>query len=623
MLKYFVLFTSALILSLLLTPLVRSFSRRVGILDLPGERKIHDQPIPRLGGLAIFIVFNLVVLITSQIDFFFFPIDFLKKIHFWWLFLASAIVLGLGAVDDFRRVPAAVKFFFQIIAGLILALTCSKIDVVALPFGTFKLGIWSIPATVFWVVAITNAINLLDGLDGLAAGTSFIICLAMFGISLLNQNIGIALISIILAGSILGFLKYNFHPASIFLGDSGAYFLGFILAVLSLQGGLKGTTTIAILIPIIALGLPIVDTGISMLRRLLKSLHIMEVDQERNVVKFFYLDGWSMFRADREHIHHRLMEIGLTQKKAVMILYGVSIILGGIALSSVYFKNINYALLLTAIVVASYIGIRKLGYSEVQILSNGALLPLFDTPVVNRTILRVFVDMAIISISYYLAFLLRFEGDFGHVKNYYLTTLPLVLTTKTVIFHVAGLYRGAWRYTNINDLMRMVRAVVLGCIASAFLLWMIPGFGIQSRAVLLIDFNLLLFFVVGARSSFRILEHLHATKNHVQGRNVLIYGVGKDGAYALKEFLNNPNLDLKPVGFIDDDFRNQGKEVNGFPVLGTIDSLENLLGKVTISEVILAISDISKEKLERLSQICSSHLISLRRFQTRLEEIPT
>ena len=622
MLKYFVLFTSALILSLLLTPLVRSFSRRVGVLDLPGERKIHDQPIPRLGGLAIFIVFNLVVLITSQIDFFFFPIDFLKKIHFWWLFLASAIVLGLGAVDDFRRVPAAVKFFFQIIAGLILALTCSKIDVVALPFGTFKLGIWSIPATVFWVVAITNAINLLDGLDGLAAGTSFIICLAMFGISLLNQNIGIALISIILAGSILGFLKYNFHPASIFLGDSGAYFLGFILAVLSLQGGLKGTTTIAILIPIIALGLPIIDTGISMLRRLLKSLHIMEVDQERNVVKFFYLDGWSMFRADREHIHHRLMEIGLTQKKAVMILYGVSIILGGVALSSVYFKNINYALLLTAIVVASYIGIRKLGYSEVQILSNGALLPLFDTPVVNRTILRVFVDMAIISISYYLAFLLRFEGDFGHVKNYYLTTLPLVLTTKTVIFHVAGLYRGAWRYTNINDLMRMVRAVVLGCIASAFLLWMIPGFGIQSRAVLLIDFNLLLFFVVGARSSFRILEHLHATKNHVQGRNVLIYGVGKDGAYALKEFLNNPNLDLKPVGFIDDDFRNQGKEVNGFPVLGTIDSLENLLGKVTISEVILAISDISKEKLERLSQICSSHLISLRRFQTRLEEIP-
>ena len=238
MLKYLILFLLASGFSFLLTPVVKSIAKKVGALDLPGERKIHSHSIPRLGGLSIFIVFNVVVLITSQIGFFLFPIAFLKKINFGWLFLASAIVLGLGAVDDFRRMPAGVKFFFQIMAGLILALTCSKIEVIALPFGTFKLGIWSVPVTVFWVVAITNAINLLDGLDGLAAGTSFIVCLAMFGVSLLNQNIGIALLSIILAGSILGFLKYNFHPASIFLGDSGAYFFGFILAVLSLQGGL-------------------------------------------------------------------------------------------------------------------------------------------------------------------------------------------------------------------------------------------------------------------------------------------------------------------------------------------------------------------------------------------------
>jgi UDP-GlcNAc:undecaprenyl-phosphate GlcNAc-1-phosphate transferase len=623
MLKYLILFLIASVFSLLLTPILRTVSRRVGALDLPGERKVHDQPIPRLGGLAIFISFNLVLLIASQIGFFHFPQNFLKEIRFWWLLVASAIVLGLGALDDFRRMPPSVKFSFQIIAGLIVALTIYKIDMINLPFGTIYLGIWSIPATVLWVVAITNAINLLDGLDGLAAGTSFIVCAALFGISLLQQNIGIAIFSVILAGSILGFLKYNFHPASIFLGDSGAYFLGFILSVLSLQGGLKGTTTIAILIPIIALGLPIIDTLLAMFRRLLKSLHIMEVDQEKNVVKFFYLDGWSMFKADREHIHHRLLQIGFTQKKAVMILYGVSLILGGLALSSVYFKNINYALLLTAIGVASYIGISKLGYSEIQILSNGALLPLFNTPVVNRRILRVFVDIAIISLSYYFAFLLRYEGNFALVKNYYLSTLPLVLVTKTIIFHFAGLYRGAWRYTNINDLMKMVKAVILGCIASAFLLWLIPGFGITSRAALIIDFNLLLFFVVGARSSFRILEHLQATKNHLQGRNVLIYGVGKGGVYALNEFLNNPNLNLKPVGFIDDDLRNQGKQVNGYPVLGTIDSIEKIFEKNSISEVIVTSDHIPKEKLDRLSLICSSHQISLRRFQTRLEEIPT
>jgi len=623
MLKYLILFIVTSVFSLLLTPILRSVSRRVGALDLPGERKVHDQPIPRLGGLAIFISFNLVLLIASQIGFFHFPQNFLKEIRFWWLLVASAIVLGLGAVDDFRRMPPSVKFSFQIIAGLIVALTSYRIDVISLPFANLHLGTWSIPVTVFWVVAITNAINLLDGLDGLAAGTSFIVCIAMFGISLLQQNVGIALISVILAGSTLGFLKFNFHPASIFLGDSGAYFLGFILSILSFQGSLKGTTTIAILIPIIALGLPIIDTLLAMFRRLLKSLHIMEVDQEKNVIKFFYLDGWSMFKADRQHIHHRLLQIGFTQKKAVMILYGVSLILGGLALSSVYFKDINHALLLTAIGVASYIGISKLGYSEIQILSNGALLPLFNTPVANRRILRVFVDMAIISLSYYFAFLLRYEGNFAPVKNYYFSTLPGILVTKIIIFHFAGLYRGAWRYTNISDLMRMVKAVVLGCVASALLLWLVPGFGITSRASLIIDFNLLLFFLVGTRSSFRILEHLQATKNHLHGRNVLIYGVGKGGVNALQEFLNNPGLGLTPVGFIDDDLRNQGKQVNGVPVLGTIDSIEKIFEINSVSEVIVTSDHIPKEKLDRLSMICSSQQISLRRFQTRLEEIPT
>lgn len=621
MLKYLILFLIASACSFLLTPLVRSASRRIGVLDLPGERKIHDQPIPRLGGLSIFISFYLIFLIASQISFFHFPQNFLKEIRFWWLLVVSIIVLGLGAMDDFRRIPVSIKFFFQIIAGLILALTCSKIDVIALPFGTFKLGIWSIPLTVFWVVAITNAINLLDGLDGLAAGTSFIVCLTMFGVSLISQNVGSALISIILAGSILGFLKYNFHPASIFLGDSGAYFLGFILAVLSLQGSLKGTTTIAILIPIIALGLPIMDTALSMFRRLLKSLHIMEIDQKRNVVKFFYLDGWSIFQADRDHIHHRLLQIGLTQKKAVMILYGVSLILGGLALSSVYFKNINYGLLLIAIAMASYISIRKLGYSEVQILSNGVLLPLFDAPVVSRRILRVFVDMTVISVSYYFAFLLRFEGHFTPAKNYYLSTLPLMLVTKIIIFYLAGLYKGAWRYLNINDLLKITKAVLLGGMASTLILWVIPGVGILSWAVLVIDFNLLLFLIIVARGSFRVLEHLHTTQNHLQGRNVLIYGVGKRGVNALNEFLNNLNLGLRPVGFIDDDLRNQKKLVNGYPVLGTLDSLETILEKNSISEIILSFDPISQEKLDKLSRICYFHQIPLRRFQLLLEEV--
>jgi UDP-GlcNAc:undecaprenyl-phosphate GlcNAc-1-phosphate transferase len=621
MLKYLILFLIALVSSLFLTPVVRSAARKFGALDLPGGRKVHDQPIPRLGGISIFVTFNLILLVAYQFNFFYFPNNFLGVINYGWLLVASDIVLGVGVVDDLRRIPPSIKFFFQIIAGLIIALTCCKIEGISLPFGSIYLGIWSIPVTVIWVVAITNAINLLDGLDGLAAGTSFIVCLATFGISLFNQNIGISLVSVILAGSILGFLRYNFHPASIFLGDSGAYFVGFILSVLPLLGSLKGTTTIAILIPILALGLPIMDTVLSMFRRLLKSLHIVDVDRDKNIIKFFFLGGWSMFKADKDHIHHRLLQMGFTQRKAVSFLYIVSLMLGGLAFSSVYFKNINYALFLGTIGIASYIGIRRLGYTEIQFLRNGTLLPLFDVPGFNFKILRIFVDMAFIALCYYLALLLRFEGEFtASIKEYYLKTIPLVLSVKLGIFYFSSLYKGAWRYTGVSDLIKILKAVVFGCAASALLLWVIPGYGVISRAVIIIDFNLLFFFLIGERSSFRILEHLYLSKNH-NGRKILIYGVGRGSVHALNEFINNPRLDLSPIGFIDDDRRNQGKQVNGYPVLGSLDSLETILSKNSISEIVVTGDDILEGELERLSKVCNTYQISLRRFQTRLEEI--
>jgi UDP-GlcNAc:undecaprenyl-phosphate GlcNAc-1-phosphate transferase len=622
MLKYLILFIFASVFSFLLTPLVRSAARRLGALDLPDERKIHGKPIPRLGGLSIFVTFILVLFTSYQFDFFYFPPNFLKEINFGWLLAASAIVFGLGTFDDFKRIPPSIKLFIQIIAGLMVALTSYRIETISSPFGSIQLGIWSIPVTILWIVAITNALNLLDGLDGLAAGTSLIVCVSMFGISLLNEDIGIALIFIILAGSILGFLRYNFHPASIFLGDSGAYTLGFTLSILSLQSNLKGTTTVVFLIPILVLGLPIMDTVLSMVRRLLKSMHIIGADREKNMLKFLYFKGSSVFSADRGHIHHRLLQLGVTQRNAVAILYVVTFLLGVIAFVTVYFRNINQALLITAVGIGSYIGLRKLGYSEIQFLRNGTLLPLFDLYLVSQRMVKVFVDIGLIVLSYYLAFLLRFEGEFDSaIKKNYLSTIPFVLSVKLVVFYLTGLYKGAWRYINVDDFLRMLKAVVFGCVVAGLFLWAIPSLGVMSWPVLFIDFTLLFLFIAGARSSFRILEHLHLAKNH-GGRNVLIYGVEKGSIYALDEFINNPRLNLSPVGFIDDDQRNLGKQVNGYPVLGSLDSLENILKSHSISEVIVSRDDIPRDKLDRLSEICSSHQIPLRRFQARLEEIP-
>jgi UDP-N-acetylmuramyl pentapeptide phosphotransferase/UDP-N-acetylglucosamine-1-phosphate transferase len=621
MTKYFVLFIAGFLFSILLTPSVRSAARRLGAIDPPDERKVHGTPTPRLGGLAIFISFHLGLFLSSLFEFFHFPPNFLTRIHFEWLFIASLLVFGVGLMDDIRKIPPSIKFSFQVMAGVIVAVTSYRIESISWPLGTIHLGIFSIPITVLWIVGITNAINLLDGLDGLAAGTSLIVCFTMFGISLHDRNIGIALVSLLLAGSILGYLKYNFHPASIFLGDSGSYFLGFILSLLALSSGLKGTTTFAILIPIMTLGLPIMDTFLSMLRRVLKSLHIFTIDNQKNILKFFYINGKSIVTADRDHIHHRLLKMGLTHRNAVFFLYAITLLLGAATFSSVYFRDANQALIVAAIAVVSYIGIKKLGYSEIQLLRNGTFLPLYSSPLVCGKTSKVLIDTASISLSYYLAFLLRFEGAIPPTtKEYFLSTIPLILIVRMVSFYLLGIYEGPWRYIGVADFIKIFRASGLGCLATALILWTIPFFGVFSWSILFIDFNLLFILMIGTRGSFRILEHLYLT--HENGaRRVLIYGLGRSSMDALQEFVHNPSLHLNPVGFIDDTYRNLERRINGYPVLGGLDSLESILDKNSIAEIIVPCTGVSEEKLDRLFRICIAHHISLRRYKTRFEEI--
>jgi UDP-GlcNAc:undecaprenyl-phosphate GlcNAc-1-phosphate transferase len=621
MVKYFLLLFVGFLFSILLTPMVRSAARCLGAIDPPDERKVHSTPTPRLGGLAIFISFHLGLFLSYPFDFFYFPSNYLTQIHFGWLFVASLLVFGVGLMDDIRKIPPSVKFSFQVMAGVIVAATSYRIDSISWPFGTVHLGIFSVPITVLWIVGITNAINLLDGLDGLAAGTSLIVCFTMFGISLHDQNIGIALISLLLAGSILGYLKYNFYPASIFLGDSGSYFLGFILSILSLSSGLKGTTTFAILIPIMILGLPIMDTALSMLRRVLKSLHICAIDKQKNILNFFYLNGKSIVTADRDHIHHRLLKMGLTHRNAVFFLYGITLLLGFATFSSVYFRNANQALIVAAIAVVSYIGIKKLGYSEIQFLRNGTLLPFYSSPLVCGKTFKVLIDTASISLSYYLAFLLRFEGSIPPpMKEYYLFTIPLIIIVRMVSFYLLGIYEGPWRYISVPDFLKILKASGLGCLATALILWTIPFFGVLSWSVLLIDFNLLFVLMIGTRGSFRILEHLYLTHENGEKR-VLIYGLGKSSMDALHEFIRNPGLRLNPIGFIDDTYRTLKKRINGYPVIGSLDSLESLLNKNLVKEIIIPCTGVSEEKLDRLFRLCTARHVPLRRYQTQFEEI--
>ena len=296
---------AALVISFLMTPVVRTFAYKVGAVDVPKDaRRMHKVPIPRLGGLAIFIGFMLSVLILGDVR---------GNGQLQSILLGSVIIVVLGVVDDIMALPAMLKFVIQIVAALIPALNGVVIQAFSNPniFSEnlyWVLGPLSIPFTVLWIVAITNSVNLIDGLDGLANGVSAISATTMLVIALLASEAQVAIVMAALVGACVGFMPYNLNPAKMFMGDTGATFLGYILATMSIQGLFKFYAVISFAVPFLILGLPIFDTTFAFIRRL--------------------AHGQSPMHADRGHIHHRLIDMGLNQKQAVATLYVISAMLG-------------------------------------------------------------------------------------------------------------------------------------------------------------------------------------------------------------------------------------------------------------------------------------------------------
>lgn len=282
------------VLSLLLTPLVKKFAIKIGAIDKPNERKVHKKIMPRLGGLAIFISFMIGCFI------------FIPNVLITWPIILGGVLIALiGFIDDLKGLPAKVKFVGQIIAALVPVIGGIRIDYVMIPNGEFiEFGWLAIPITIFWIVAITNAINLIDGLDGLAAGVSSI---ALITISVLAMALGnplTPLLGILLLGSTLGFLVYNFHPAKIFMGDTGSLFLGYMISVLSIVGLAKSAAIFSLIIPMIILAVPIMDTTFAIVRRLIQKKPLMSPD------KF--------------HLHHCLIRLGFTHRQSVILIYLLS-----------------------------------------------------------------------------------------------------------------------------------------------------------------------------------------------------------------------------------------------------------------------------------------------------------
>jgi len=324
--NFYVLAIITALISIITTPLVRKLAIKVNAIDIPkDERRIHSKPIPVMGGLAIYIAFVIGTILYNGI---------LTTSQTGIIIGATVIVVG-GIIDDIKDLRPKYKILIQVIAAICLIISGVSITIITNPFIEFypylSIGWINIPVTIIWIVGVTNAFNLIDGLDGLAAGIAFISSLTLMIISILNGRLEPAFLTAVLSGAILGFLPYNFNPASIFMGDTGSQLLGFLLAAISIEGAIKSATAFVIAVPILAFGLPIYDTLFAMIRR--------------------KVSGKSMMQADKGHLHHRLLDMGLSQKQAVIIMYFISSVLGGSAIIAMQVSTQRAYFLLASVIV--------------------------------------------------------------------------------------------------------------------------------------------------------------------------------------------------------------------------------------------------------------------------------
>jgi len=340
-----ILFFSALGFSLAFTPMVRALGIKLGAMDIPQERNVHTIPIPRIGGLAVFLSFAITLFLANiflpRVDnLYVFDVNCAMRIT------GALVILSCGLWDDFSRLKPWTKLFFQIAAASLAFIGSAKITGIFIGNQGIQFNlIMSYLITVLWFLLFINAINLIDGLDGLASGLVFFTCVVMVISTYKNHDYLSAFYFAILGGAVLGFLRYNFNPATVFLGDTGSYFLGYVVAILAILGSTKSHVGTLMLIPLLALGVPIFDSILSPIRR--------------------FIRGRPMFQADTGHVHHVLLSLGLSSRKAVLLIYGITMGLCILAILSITFRGKGFeGLALALLMFGMILLVRKMGYFE-------------------------------------------------------------------------------------------------------------------------------------------------------------------------------------------------------------------------------------------------------------------
>jgi UDP-GlcNAc:undecaprenyl-phosphate GlcNAc-1-phosphate transferase len=576
-------FAFALASVLLLTPAMSRVATKFGVMSPARADRWSSRPTPLLGGVAIVLT---TVLCSAAL------------VPTWWPYLAvagamfAAFVLGL--IDDVRGLRPTSKLVGQVIIGSGLALAGVRVEII--PFAPL-----SFMATLVWVVLIMNAINLMDNMDGLAAG---VVAIAAAGLVFMAgaSATWIAVVSAATAGACVGFLVYNFAPARIYMGDAGSMSLGVLLAALTLvlTNDAASNVGLTVLAPLVALGLPIFDTVlVTVVRR---------------------VEGRPVSQGGRDHTSHRLAALGLSERVTVLILYAVAAGISALGLlasaSGLVFLPLAALAVIALVLFASFL------------MENPVAAALEGAP--GRASMigggRAFVryggevafDIVLAATALLSAYLIRFESFGSSIAlPLFFAALPIVLPVQLAAFVLLGLYRILWRYFSVVDMFVIVRSAFVGTLVASILVLVVQSDLGQSRAVFLIDFVLLSLLLAGSRMFLVSLRHWFGMQGREHGRRVLIVGANETGTIALRLLLRSGDPKYRPTGFLDDDPGKQRRRIGGIPVVGRIRDLAAVVQREGAEVVVLALEDgFEREKVVRLQ--CEELGLELRQLDPNL-----
>ena len=560
---------AAFLLAVVLTWVVRPAARMVGAVATPKEDRWHRGTIPLLGGIAIAGAVLVVAPLLPALS--------------WsaWALVGGAGALALvGLVDDFRPLRPQIKFLLQVIVTA---------SVVA---GGVRLSVTGVPAldqlvTIVWLVGITNAFNLLDNMDGLAAGIGLIAAAFRGYFFLIDGNVEGVWLAWSLAGALAGFLLFNFQPASIFMGDTGSLFIGMLVGGLNVMGPYaysRGTVAV-LLLPVLVLLVPIFDTLFVSVARTLA--------------------GRSIAQGGRDHTSHRLVALGLSERGAVLTLWGMAFCSGLVAVLS-YQHGLPYTATLVGLLLAglAVLGV-QLGLQRVypHKADPGPLRVVADFQY-KKQVATVALDATLVALAYYSAYLLRFEGTLEAELPVFESSLLIVLVSHVAMFGAFGVYQDSWRHAGIRDLVKLTAAASAGIALAVLVVLMVFRFQGYSRAVFTIHWLLATSFLCGSRVLFRALGEL-LMADPVGGPRTVIYGAGAGGVMVLREARSNGGLDWKVVGFIDDDRAKFRTNVHGVPVLGSLEQVTPLIASGQVAQVVVSTAALDPARLHALRQICA------------------